>query len=224
MARPKKYDHGYPSVTDICSIANPFNPTWWYKATRKKLVEAGEDLNKVDPIEVCNSYKWDSQKIGHNVHKGIEMFLSGKPFDECSEGMVNDQVVMLSYLVKWAKEKKLKPIAMEEPLYSHKHKFAGTPDVIGTLNGGKSLLVIDWKTDGVPRDKSAERERVAKYYWQLSAYALAYEETFDVKVNKGYVVRASKTLELNVYFFKSFTEGKAEFIQLRGIYKRVKGK
>jgi len=209
MARPKKYKHDYPSVTGIVDIIDKPGLRYWYGRYG---------------IAHCESIKKTSQNVGHGVHKGIEMYLRGKPFSECSESLDNNQTVMLSYLVKWVREKKLKPIAMEEPIYSHKNKFAGTPDIIGTFNGGKTVSVVDWKTDSVPRDKSEERERVAKYYWQLSGYALAYEEMFDVKVNKGYVVRASKDLKCAEYMFKDLKEGKIEFIQLRGIYARVRGK
>lgn len=209
MARPKKYSYGYPSVTTIIDLIDKPGLRYWYGKYG---------------IPHCEKVKKTSQSIGQGVHKGIEMFLRGKPFSECSGGLTNDQKVMLSYLVKWSVEKKLKPIAMEEPLYSHKIKFGGTPDVIGTFNGGKTLAVVDWKTDSMPSDKSQERERACKYYWQLSAYALAYEETYDVRVNKGYVVRASKDLQFKEYLFKDLKEGKVEFKQLRGIYARVKGK
>jgi len=209
MARPKKYKHNYPSVTQIIDIIDKPGLRYWYGKFG---------------IAHCEKIKKSSQGVGQGVHRGIEQYLLGKPFSECSEGLNNDQTVMLSYLVKWVKEKNLKPIAMEEPLYSHKFKFAGTPDVIGTFNGGKTIQVVDWKTDSTPRDKSEDRERAAKYYWQLSGYAIAYEEMHAVKINKGYVVRASKKLEFNVYFFSDLKDGKKEFKQLRTIYARVKGK
>ena len=72
------------------------------------------------------------------------------------------------------------PIAMEEVLHSQKYEYGGTPDVIGTFDGGKTLSVIDWKTDSFPRDKAETREREAKYSWQLAGYAIAYEEMHKV--------------------------------------------
>lgn len=209
MARPKKYKHDYPSVTGIIDVIDKPGLRYWYGKYG---------------VGHCEKVKKTSQTVGHGVHAGIEKYMRGKPFSECVEGLENDQKVMVSHLVKWVREKKLKPIALEEPLYNHKYKFAGTPDVIGTFNGGKTISVIDWKTDSVPTTKAGETERAAKYYWQLSAYAMAYEETFDVRVNKGYVVRASKDLQFGVYEFKNLKEGKDEFKQLRSIYARVKGK
>lgn len=226
MGRPAKYKHNYASVTTIVGLFAGFNPTWWYKAKRMELLKLGEDLNQVDPIEVCNEIKLESQRIGHKVHKGIEQFLKGASVDEASEGLTDQQKIMLSQLIDWCTKKKPKPILMEEPLYSHAFKFAGTPDLVCTLNGGKTLTLVDWKTDAVPRDKSQDRERRGKYLWQIGGYCIAYEETHGRPIRKAYTIRASKDLQFAEYFFskEEVQEGIREFKLLRELYKRVKGK
>jgi len=209
MGRPARYKHNYPSVTGIVDIIDKPGLRYWYGT---------------HGTAHCEQVKRDSQSIGHKVHSGIEKFLRGKPFGQASEGMTNDQMVMLSHLVEWCNSKKIKPISMEEPLYSKQHKFAGTPDVICTFNGGKTVTLVDWKTDSTPRDKAGEREREAKYLWQMAGYSIAYKETFDVFINKAYVIRAGKDLKFQEYYFPNLAVGRKEFLWLREIYKRIKGK
>lgn len=209
MGRPSRYKHNYPSVTEIVDIIDKPGLRYWYGKYG---------------IQHCEQVKRDSQKVGHGVHSGIERFLRGKPFSECSEGLTNDQTVMLSYLVEWCNKTHIKPIAMEEPLYSKKFQFAGTPDVVATFNGGKSLYLVDWKTDSMPRDASEDRERQAKYMWQMAGYSIAYKEAFDVSINKAFIVRASKDLKFQEYQFKNLSDARKEFLWLREIFRRVKNK
>ena len=236
MARPAKYKNGAPSVTTLVGMINPFNPTWWFKAKRKELIRQGLDLNTHDAIEVCDQIKRDSQVIGHKVHKGIEEFLSGKTFDEASEGMTNNQCVMLSYLTDWCSKTKIRPIALEEVLYYEcpKHKdtpdssclechklFGGTPDAIATFDDGKTLSVIDWKTSNLV---TSQKQNLIKYKLQLTGYALAYERTYGVPVKDGHVVWASKDLKFLHIPIKITKADRQQFIELRGLYRYIKGK
>lgn len=209
MGRPSRYDHGWPSVTTITGVIDKPGLRYWYGQLGTR---------------ACEKKKRDSQTIGHKVHKGIERFLKGRSFEESSEGMTNDQRVMLSYLTDWCSRTKVKPIAMEEVLYSKKLEYGGTPDLIATFDGGKTLEIVDWKTDKTPERKADIREREAEYSWQLAGYAIAYEETTGVKINKGRMVRASKDLKFMEIPFDSLTEAKKDFKMLRKIYRRLKGK
>lgn len=209
MGRPKKYSHGYPSVTEIVDIIDKPGLRYWY--------------GKYGTRE-CEEKKRQSQKIGHTVHKAIERFVRGASFDEVSEGLTNDQRVMLSYLTDWCSKNKPKPIHMEGALYSHEYKFAGTPDLVCNIAGRKTPVLVDWKTDSVPRDKAEERERIAKYLWQMAGYSIAYEETHGVLINTGLIVRASKSLQFSEVKLPKLAEGRREFKMLREIFKRVKGK
>jgi hypothetical protein len=115
---------------------------------------------------------------------------------------------------------------MEEPLYSHKFKFAGTPDLVCTLDRGKTLTLVDWKTDSVPRDRKEDHKRKLKYLWQAAGYALAYKERYDVWINKAYTVRASKDLQFTEYSFtkKEIKEGIKDFYLIRKLFERWEGK
>lgn len=226
MGRPARYENNYPSVTQITDQGVHFDPTGWYEGKRKQLLKAGVNLNKVNPIYECKKHKESSIKIGKNIHSGIEAFLEGKSFDECSGSMSNNEKIMLSYLTSWCDQHKPTPVLMEKALYSHEHKFAGTPDLVCTLGKGRSLVIVDWKTDGNPRTKQQERERTAKYLWQSAGYSIAYEEIYNKEINTARFVRASKDLKFTEYKFgkQDMLEGRKEFLMLREIYKRVWGK
>ena len=227
MGRPSRYDNDYASVTQITDQGVHFDPTGWYEGKRAELKRKGVNLNKVNPIQECKKHKQNSIGIGHWIHAGIEKFVRGTSFDEAAATLKsNDERVMLSYLTNWCSEHKPTPVLMEKALYSHKYKFAGTPDMIATLKSGKSLVVVDWKTDGNPRTKQQDRERQAKYLWQAAGYSIAYQEEYGKKISTARFVRASKDLKFAEYKFsaKELTEGRKEFLYLREIYRRVWGK
>jgi ATP-dependent exoDNAse (exonuclease V) beta subunit len=211
MGRPSKYRHGYPSVTQVVDIIDKPGLRYWYGKYGTR---------------ACEEKKRTSQSIGHGVHRGIERFLKGASFEEASESLDNNQKVMLSYLTEWCSKMQPKVILMEEPLYSHEHQFAGTPDLVCTLDKGRTLTIVDWKTDSVPRDKAEEGERSIKYLWQMSAYAIAYREMFKVSIRKACIVRASKDLQFAEYWYerKDLREGMKDFKMLREIFRKVKGK
>jgi len=211
MGRPSKYKHGYPSVTQIVDLLDKPGLRYWYGKYG---------------TAACEEKKRTSQNVGHGVHKGIEWFLRGASFEEASEQLDNEQRIMLSYLTEWCSKMQPKVILMEEPLYSHKFQFAGTPDLVCTLDKGKTLTLVDWKTDSVPRNSSEDRERRIKYLYQTAAYSIAYREMFKVSIKKSCIVRASKDLQFAEYWFekKDLRHGENRFKQLREIYKDVKGK
>jgi len=204
MGRPKKYKFDYPSVTEIVDIIDKPGLRYWYGKFG---------------IDKCEEIKNRSQAIGHKVHKAIERFLKGEPFSQASESLNDHEIHMLSYLTKWCEENQFKPNSenIERVLYCHQQKFAGTPDAITTI-------LVDWKTDSKPHNKSEERERKFKYALQHAGYSLACYEELGYWINKAYTVRISKEKEFDVYKFDDLTEFRRLFLNLREIYKYVRGK
>ena len=165
-----------------------------------------------------------SQTFGHKVHEGIEKFLTTGSFDEASEGLNNQQVSALSKLTDWCFKHDVQVEFSEEPLYSEEHGFAGTPDVIGTLDGKDGLAVIDWKTDSTPRSKADDLERSFKYQLQNAGYAILYEENFKKQVNLAWTIRSDKDGKFRVYEYPDLKEAKRMFLNLLEIHKSIKGK
>lgn len=68
---------------------------------------------------------------------------------------------------------------VEYPMFSVKHGYCGTPDLIA-YNAKREVCVYDWKT-------SAAHEN--HYNYQTAAYAQLVEEVFKVKVKRRITVR-----------------------------------
>jgi genome maintenance exonuclease 1 len=101
---------------------------------------------------------------------------------------------------------------LEQPLFSHHLKVAGTVDCIAEYNG--KLAVIDFKTS--KRNKT--KDDIHDYFMQCSAYAVAYEEMTGIPVPN--ILILISTDEHGVLVFpEKRNEWIADFIKLRAEYK-----
>ena len=82
---------------------------------------------------------------------------------------------------------KLKPLldshvdniyGIEQPLFSDKLRLAGRCDCIGEWDG--KISIIDWKT----ASRSKQKEQIANYFMQASAYAEMFEEITGIEINQ----------------------------------------
>lgn len=84
---------------------------------------------------------------------------------------------------RWANQSKLKIVAQEMQLVSEVHKFGGTPDAVGEIDG--QLCILDWKTgNALYRDALV----------QVAAYKALWEENRPDKPITGgfHICRFSK--------------------------------
>lgn len=63
----------------------------------------------------------------------------------------------------WADEAQLKPLAIEQQVYSLKYKYAGTMDVYGECYGARTLL--DWKTGKSIYDEAKLQNAAYRHAW-----------------------------------------------------------
>jgi hypothetical protein len=64
---------------------------------------------------------------------------------------------------EWEKESQLKPIAIEQKVWSRKYKYAGTMDVYGECYGARTLL--DWKTGKSIYDEASLQNAAYRHAW-----------------------------------------------------------
>jgi hypothetical protein len=97
---------------------------------------------------------------GHGIaiHSSIASYVTNK-----SNVPHNDPVIIA--FSEWQQSSQFVPIASERLVFSHEHGFAGTADLVGTLNG--RLALFDIKTG---------RGVYPEYKLQLAAYAVAWGE------------------------------------------------
>lgn len=81
--------------------------------------------------------------FGKAVHEGAKLILTG----EIDWNTVDEALIPpLMEFMRWTEDYKVKPVHVEEPMYSERHGVAGTPDLIGTVNGFRHLDITDIKT------------------------------------------------------------------------------
>lgn len=139
------------------------------------------------------------QVLGTHVHKLVELTLQGKDINlGAYEQEIQDGLLEFNSFKKAAK---LKPKLLEQPLWSNKHGYAGTPDYIGQYctpieylaaeiinhkrvkkpKFEKSALVIgDWKTG---------KDIYQEYWLQITAYIKALEELTGIKAKGAFIAR-----------------------------------
>lgn len=110
---------------------------------------------------------------GRIVHQCAAGIARGKRYDTGSQ--IDGQVAALCRFFA-----EVKPVIkdIERQVYSERYQYGGTLD--GIFGMPKGNAVIDWKSsiDG-------------RAVWQLAAYASAYEEMGNKKIDLGYAVQIS---------------------------------
>ena len=141
--------------------------------------------------------------IGTIVHGLVEDYLKEKNIpDQVDKRVVN----CWNLFIDWWPKQNYRPIEIEKKIYSKKHNYAGTLDLI-VEDKDKNLVLIDIKTSN---------QVSFDYLLQLNAYQVAYEEETGSKISKALVVRlpkASKKIEvvdipLNQQLFNAFLGAK----------------
>lgn len=118
----------------------------------------GKDIDEGDDLELKMDAAADR---GTTCHKVIEMYLRHMEpeYPDEYEPYVDAIRLFLS-------EHKIQPIFIEQPIYSAKHNYAGTPDLLCFFDG--YLTLIDYKF--------VSQIAKTKVKAQLNAYCKAYEE------------------------------------------------
>ena len=81
----------------------------------------------------------------------------------------------------WAKSVHLKPLAIEQVVFSTRHEFAGTLDLLAEING--VVTVVDFKTG---------KSIYAESHLQNVAYRVALAEMGQARATQGLIVRLPK--------------------------------
>ena len=108
---------------------------------------------------------------GTLVHYLIMCQLKGEEPDlsEYSPVEIESTYSPMDKFESWAEGKVLEPILLEQPLVSELHRFGGTPDFYGKVDGVMTLL--DFKTSGGIYPEN---------FYQLAAYKTLLEEGDDL--------------------------------------------
>jgi hypothetical protein len=208
-----------PSVTTILKIKDPGALiNWAYRTGREHGVLEGQG----NPAPSGLYEGSDILAIGTCVHSMCEAWVKGdEPMvvleKALEEETVNDKATFRAQAASaysafefWCKGTQLEIVDCEVQVISETHRYGGTLDFIGKLNG--KLVLGDFKTsNGV----------WPEYLCQLAAYAKAYEETTGNKIDGGYhLLRFSKENgDFGHHFYPSLDDDAwPAFLHLRALY------
>ena len=169
----------YPSVTTVTGIAARAG----IKAWREKVGEA--EANKIASM---------AARRGTKVHKLCEDYLNNVELDYGSIEPINH---FLFKQIKPVLDTRLQEVyGLEVPLYSKYLRVAGRVDLVGLYDG--KVSIIDFKT----ASKRKKREWISNYFQQESAYAVMFEEMFDIPVSQLVTIIAVESDEPQVFVEK----------------------
>jgi hypothetical protein len=149
-------------------------------------------------------------------HLMVEAHIHGRRFipdGQPSELVKKAEAAFDAYLA-WEKMTAITFRHTEVPLVSNKHRFGGTLDAIGMING--ALVLLDWK---------CANAIYADYLLQLAAYKVLWEETYPVHPISGgfHLCRFAKEQgDFSHHYFPSLDQEAETFLAMRGLYDRVK--
>lgn len=125
-----------------------------------------------------------ASEIGKQAHALIEWNLRRSLGQEAGpEPKIGDKALwaFMAY-EEWAKSVSLKPILIEQKVYSRTHEYAGTMDLLAEING--VLTLVDWKTS---------KAVFGEAHLQNVAYQVALAEMGYHKAAAGLILRLPKT-------------------------------
>lgn len=150
----------YPSVTTVLSDYG-----------KKELMEWRARVGE----EHANKVSRQATTRGTSVHKVIETYLNN---DLISQNDLMPNVKSLYVRMKPELDKLNNIHCLEDRLFSHQLKLAGTVDCIAEYNG--VLSVIDFKTSV----RLKKKEKIGSYFMQGTAYATMFEEMTGLKIEQ----------------------------------------
>jgi hypothetical protein len=156
----------WPSVTSILSvIAKPALAPWYGKMEREAALQTALELltqpglshdrdtffvafqEQLKITKAAQKFTQEAADIGKTLHALVEMDLKAElglgqalDIDRLDPAM---ETPFLHYL-EWRRQHRVKPVVMEQIVYSQTHHYAGTMDIVADVDG--SRLVIDIKT------------------------------------------------------------------------------
>lgn len=193
-----------PSVTTILQvIAKPALTAWSAKVERELVTSVSADLyedisgtprmsriaymNTLDKrLGLEKAHKKELAKaseIGSQVHQLIEWTLRTQLMQKVGPSPHITDKAQWAFMAweDWKKSVNLKPIWIEQTVWSEKHGYAGTLDLLAEVEG--VVTVVDWKTG---------KSVYAEAHLQNAAYRQAIREMGHADPQQGLIVRLPK--------------------------------
>jgi hypothetical protein len=143
------------------------------------------------------------------------------PTDLRNEGLAEESINMgrnlfYNYVHEGYLERIKRVLLTEKFVWSLKNRFAGTLD-FGFLSMLNQIVISDFKSANGIKDE----ETIHKYYLQLAAYIIAFEEIYNKRVSHAELwISNPHGIQERILEGTELEEMKAEFIELSNQYHR----
>ena len=163
-----------PGVTTITGTGLGWNTQALIRWANRMGLEGVDTAKYVD----------DKAIIGTLGHAMVTDSLQGKKTntDDYSKNQIEDAENSALSFFEWAKDKKLEPLLIEEPLVSEIYKFGGTPDIYAKVNGNYEL--IDLKTGSGIYDEMMIQITAYKHLLVENGYPVDRERILNIPRTK----------------------------------------
>lgn len=214
------------SVTTVLGcIGKPALVGWAAKVEREMVLEVSADLYEtISETPKMSKLGWltalserlgktkASQKelekasaIGSAAHEWIEHNIKAQLLHDVGPCPIVSQPAMLAVGAweRWKNTVNFKPLLCEQPVWSHKYRYAGTMDLMAEINGRPTLL--DWKTG---------KKIYQESFLQNAAYRQAVREMglFDGEID-GMIVRLPKVSTDPEFEVQKITESEDQLLE-----------
>lgn len=123
----------------------------------------------------------DASDVGKQVHELANRIFKGEYIGDLPADTDQRVINGLAAIRNWLRQHDVTPIASEQIVFSKKWYYAGTFDLLATVNG--SLSLIDFKTSkGV----------YVEHRLQTAGYQIAWEEEHQEPIGDRYAIRLDK--------------------------------
>ena len=168
----------YPSITTVLSAYNKQAIYEW----RQRVGE--EEANRVSR---------KASNRGTKLHNTVEKYLLNEMSPLQMHSMMPDTKELFLKLKPILDEKVDNIYGIEQPLFSDRLQIAGRCDCIGEWDN--QISIIDWKTANYTKEKN----QIANYFMQASAYAEMFGERTGIEINQIVIAIAVENEQPQVF-------------------------
>ncbi len=140
------------------------------------LIEELSVIAKKEPERI----KDEACDIGSQCHNAIDGYIKGEKYENY---LINEKAKnAFNRFWEWFSKQNLKFITGDLPVVSIKYEYGGRLDALA-INNKNKIVLLDWKTSN----------KISwSYSYQVAGYAIALEESYEIKPEKAYVIRFGK--------------------------------
>ncbi len=137
----------YVSVTTILKVIDKPALRYWYGKEVYYAMVKNPSISESEALKAPYNKSVIAQNRGTTVHSIVEVYKNGTvDFEKWLDGIDEEWRGYAKAFLKWIKELNVNIIEHERSVFSEKHQYAGTCDLLAKINNNNHITVVDVKT------------------------------------------------------------------------------